>query len=604
MNKINLAKGSLVFYKNEQYRIKKPVNFNKILLSELDSDEIIEAPLNELTAQTVDIKKKEYIDHYSDKEWETAKKRYEIIKDLVFKERTKEEVINTAIKHNYSYGPLYNWINIYEQTGEISSLVPKKKGKEGSRLDIKVEEVITEVLDDLYLNKQRHGFRKIYNRIYNECKAKNLESPHENTIRLRIEAIDPKLAMKKRNGYKAAKEKFDNFEGEFPEGKYPLEFVQIDHTPLDIIVVDKVYREPLGRPYLTLAIDVYSRMIAGMFISLQPPGYYNVSQCLYSVFTQKNSYLLQNEVEGEWNIFGIPRVIGVDNGADLVSSDMQRVCDEFGITLMKRPVARPQFGAHVERVLGTINKEVHNLSGTTFSNIFEKGEYDSKKEAMFTVEELTQWITYFIVNIYHKKKHSGIEMTPEEKYEKGVFGDDEQLWTGVIPSIIEDTEYIKIALLPTEFRTVQKDGITLDGVSYYSDVLRHWIGRKDKDGSKIKHKIKRDPMNIQKVYFFDSELKEYFEVPYRKLHAPVMTLWDLYAAKRYLKDNNISKYTEDDIFDAYNKLEDIENSVKDKHKEYKKKKKKIVVADGSKEEKTTSNAFDALFNDIELFEVK
>lgn len=70
---------------------------------------------------------------------------------------------------------------------------------------------------------------------------------------------------------------------------------------------------------------------------------------------------------------------------------------------MKRPVVRPQFGAHVERVLGTINKEVHNLSGTTFSNITEKGSYNSDKEAMFTLEELTQWLLHYIVNIYHKK---------------------------------------------------------------------------------------------------------------------------------------------------------------------------------------------------------
>jgi len=607
MGIINFKKDTLVFYKNEQYKIFRIVNFDKVAIEHLETNEIIDVSLSELSSQKIDIKNKEYLDYYSDEEWATANKRYEIIKDLVFIARKRADVEQKGKEYGYSAVTLYKWIELYEQTKEISSLVPQtsKRGKKGSRLDNKTDNIISEILEELYLHKQRYGFRKIYNRIYQECKKHNLTAPHENTVRNRIQDIDPKTTLKRRHGYKDAKQQFDNFDGEFPEGNYPLEFVQIDHTPLDIIVVDKMHRKPLGRPFLTLAIDVYSRMISGIYISLQAPGYYNVSQCLYNLLMPKDKFLLENDVEGEWNAFGTPRIIGVDNGSDLVSSDMQRVCDEFGITLMKRPVARPQFGAHVERVLGTINKEVHNLSGTTFSNIFEKANYDSNKEAQFTIEELTQWIIYYIVNIYHKKYHSGIQMTPEDKYTKGIFGDDETAGTGILPSIIDNPEYIKITLLPTEFRTVQKDGITLDGITYYSDVLRHWIGRTDSKKSKIKHKIKRNPLNIQKIYFFDPELNEYFEVPYRKMSAPVMTLWDLYAAKRYLKDKNVSNYNEDDIFDAYEKLEKMEEKVKDKHMKHKKSKPhKIDVAEKTSKNKSASlNSFESLFEDIELFDV-
>jgi len=605
MGTIELKKDELVFYKNKLHKIFRIINFNKISIEDLETNEIIDVPLNKLSSQKVDVIEKTYLDHYSEKEWETAKKRYSIIKDIVFTKRTRAEVETIGKEVGYSVVTLYKWIDLYEQTKEISSLVPQtsKRGKKGSRLDNKVENIISEVLEDIYLNKQRYGFKKLYNKIYNECKKYNLDAPHENTVRNRILEIDPKLATKKRYGYKEAKKQFDNFEGEFPEGKYPLEFIQIDHTPLDIIVVDKMHRKPLGRPYLTLAIDVYSRMIAGFYLSLQAPGYYNTSQCLYSIFTPKEKLLLKNQIEGDWNIFGVPRIIGVDNGADLVSSDMQRVCDEFGITLMKRPVARPQFGAHVERVIGTINKEIHNLPGTTKSNIQERGDYNSEKEATYTIEELTQWLLHYIVNIYHKKYHSGIEMPPEDKYTIGIFGDDHTPGTGILPTMIDNLEYVKIALLPTEFRTVQKDGITLDGITYYSDVLRHWIGRKDSSKSKLKHKIKRDPLNIQKIYFYDNDLKEYFEIPYRKLHAPVMTLWDLYAAKRYLKEKNISNYNEDDIFAAYEALERMEIEIKQKHSKHKRAK-NSQPAKEKKEEQVSVNSFESLFNNIELFDVK
>ena len=43
-----------------------------------------------------------------------------------------------------------------------------------------------------------------------------------------------------------------------PEITGLLEQVQADHTPIDVIVVDERHRLPVGRPYLTVAIDVCS----------------------------------------------------------------------------------------------------------------------------------------------------------------------------------------------------------------------------------------------------------------------------------------------------------------------------------------------------------
>jgi putative transposase len=163
------------------------------------------------------------------------------------------------------------------------------------------------------------------------------------------------------------------------------------------------------------------------------------------------------------------------------------------------------------------------------------------------------------VNIYHKRKHHGIGMSPEQKYRLGIFGDEDTPGRGALPSIIENEEEIRIALLPTIYRSVQKNGITIDGITYYSDVLRIWIGKKDKDGKPLKFKVKRDPMNIQTLYFYDPEVKAYFEIYYRKLSAPKMTLWDLLAAKRYLKEKHISP-NEDDLFDAYEALANIQKS--------------------------------------------
>ena len=617
MAKIDLALGSKVYYTNKEYVIVRIVNFKTVTLKSIADDEkVINVDIKDLHSKPIE--EKILLDNYNDEEWNIAKSRYEIIKDIVFKHKSKIAVEEVAQMHNMSSRNLYRWIKLYEESESISVLIPKthKKGRRGSRLDDVVEKIIEDVIEEFYLTKQRIGFPKISMQIRKACKRLGIQPPHDNTVRSRIQAVDPKFAMKRRESYQKANKEFGNFEGEFPEGDFPLEYYQIDHTPLDIIVVDSAFRKPLGRPYLTLALDVYSRMIAGIYISLHGPGYFNVSQCLYNAFLPKDGLLKTYGVEGEWNIYGLPKTIQVDNGADLVSGDMQRVCEEFGITLMKRPVGRPQFSGAVERVFGTINKEVHNLPGTTFSNVRERGEYDSEKNATFTLEELTKWILEYIVNIYHKRTHHGIGMSPEQKYYIGIFGDENTPGTGALPSIIENEEEIKIALLPSFYRSVQKNGITLDGISYYSDVLRTWIGKKDKESKRLKFKIKRDPMNIQSVYFYDPEIKEYFEIYYRKLNAPKMTLWDLYAAKRYLKEKHINEITEEDLFDAYERLAEIELSAKESSKKQKiRKSKSPKMTDlnpklQETEVKTTSISidmnkmdFDELFDDVKTFDV-
>jgi hypothetical protein len=57
-----------------------------------------------------------------------------------------------------------------------------------------------------------------------------------------------------------------------------LERVEIDHTPLDLFVVDDDTGMPLGRPYVTLCIDDFSRCILGMHIGFTSPSYQSVVQ--------------------------------------------------------------------------------------------------------------------------------------------------------------------------------------------------------------------------------------------------------------------------------------------------------------------------------------
>ncbi|MDN5042277.1 DDE-type integrase/transposase/recombinase [Aliarcobacter butzleri] len=620
MEKINLNVGSKVFIKDQEYEIKKQIDLKTVLALNFSTNKLENISINDIQNKK---ESSELIinENIPEEHWVEAKNRLEIITPLLNKQTTKNEIENIAIKNNLHFSTIYRWIVQYKENTLLSSLLPKhlsKGGKGTLRTDEETELIIQKSINDLYLSQQKFSPRKVYFDIVRRCKNARITPPSENTVRNRISQIEEKKKIKYRESAILADRKYRNTDGIFPEGKYPLDFIQIDHTPMDIDIVDEVYRRSIGRPYLTLAIDVYSRMITGFYISLDVPSYFSVSQCISQSILTKEKYLREIGVEGKWYIYGIPRALGMDNAQEFRSKDLQRVCEEYGITISWRPVARPQFGGHIERMMGTAMSEIHTLPGTKFSNISKKGEYNSEKNSIFTLKELEKWFANYIINQYHKQIHSGIRMTPEKKYELGIFGDDENPGRGLAEKISNEN-YFKISLLPTVERTIQQFGVKIDNIVYYSDILRRWIKSKDKNNNAKKFMFKRDPRDISVIWFYDPTIKDYFEVHYRNISYPPISIWDLKNIRKYLDDKNQQDYDETIIFKTYYKLQEIQKEAAQKTKTVRreqaakkirkdkkefdnikiKSKKQILTENHIRNDSST---FDDLFKDIKPFD--
>ena len=94
--------------------------------------------------------------------------------------------------------------------------------------------------------RQQYSGIKAIEEVERRCHAAGLKAPHANSIRKRLRAIHPREALAKRRGRKEAHDKHGPVKGEFPEGRWPLDVVQIDHTLLDIMLVDEEQRLPIG----------------------------------------------------------------------------------------------------------------------------------------------------------------------------------------------------------------------------------------------------------------------------------------------------------------------------------------------------------------------
>ena len=98
------------------------------------------------------------------------------------------------------------------------------------------------------------------------------------------------------------------------------------------------------------------------------------------------------EVTANWPVQGKPRRLGVDNGSEFHSQAFERGCAQHGIAIEWRPPGRPHFGGVIERVIGTLMGLVHELPGTTFSNVGQRESYDSDRAACLTLDEVEHWL--------------------------------------------------------------------------------------------------------------------------------------------------------------------------------------------------------------------
>jgi putative transposase len=286
--------------------------------------------------------------------------------------------------------------------------------------------------------------------------------------------------------------------------------------------------------------------------------------CLAHAFLPKEQWLAKHNIETPWPCWGVPRTIHADNAKEFRGNMLQMACKEYGISLEWRPVATPHYGAHIERLLGTLNREIHTAPGSTFSNPASRGDYDSEAHAAMTLSEFETWFAVLCVEAYHQKPHSGIGMPPIAKWQEGILGTNKKPGIGM-PQRILDEQRLKLDLMPFETRTVQQYGIVWDHIEYQHDVLRRWIDAPDPDNPKLKRKFlcRRDPRDISTIWFYDPEVHQYYAIPYRNTSRPAISIWELREAERLAtEDRPELSVDEMCIFDAYERMRRIEDNAK------------------------------------------
>lgn len=419
------------------------------------------------------------------------------------------QVAQTQRRGAPSIATYYRWRSFFETSGrKIEALADrnKNKGNRSPRLDSEVRHLMALAIDT-WLVPHRPTKRWAYSILLGKiCELNDFREAHQqlplpsfNSFCRAIAKLDQIMVTAKRYGKRHADIKY-RARAEGPRPTRPLERVEIDHTPLDVIVVNEK-GVMLGRPYATVAICAATRAVFSLSISFNPPSYLSVMDCLRQGILPKSCSVNGVQVtKNEWPVYGVPEELICDNGPEFVGRDLELACKSLGINLKFMPRGQPWFKGRVERFLRTLGTGlIHNILGTTKENVNLRGDYKPEKDAVIALPFLKEIVLRWVVDVYMQDAHSSLGTSPAVAWRRAI-------QNAPIVELSHDIP-LDIVLGMNYERTVSNGRVRLNGLQYHSPVLSVLFASGEEDRSVS---IKLNPDDIGRVHILHPQDNVYF----------------------------------------------------------------------------------------------
>ncbi|WP_262297081.1 Mu transposase C-terminal domain-containing protein [Microvirga sesbaniae] len=454
--------------------------------------------------------------------WEQEARDIELIREADHKKRRQvpEEIRAEKTRSPEIEKPrpstLETWYTLWVKVDrDRRILIPlySKRGDRTPRLkggEINIYERMDFYIHNFYFdpdkkNKKQNSLRFAHRQLEKELKAHNLYVSYAGFRKYKVRKYTKFEEDVGLIGFRKAMLKHDVFR-RIRSPDYALDEIEIDHCLIDLIVVDERSGRPIGRPWLTVALDRATRMILGVHLSFEVPSYASLQRCLAHAFWPKD--LTGLDLKHDWPCEGIPKRVFTDNGREFLSRSLKRTEEALGFSVIQLPGRSPWLKGKVERFFGTMNAQVLNHEdGKTFSNTQKRKDYDSVGKARISLNELRSKLTKWIVDDYHVTSHEGLKGLPgsmntplEAWYQKtdpeGVRG-------------VPDFEHIRRLTGATFLRPITKNGVRLFGLYYWHEDLTDLRRR----GGNPRYEIRADPYNIGEVSLLDHVDKRWIDIP-------------------------------------------------------------------------------------------
>ena len=492
-----------------------------------------------------------------DKEKEFRETVWNAVKDLVENEPMIYEkglrgklVLGVSSRENITKKTLYKYLRWYWQRGKNkNAFLPNTRNRggknkqrklggskvgrrtkygetAGKNVDEAIKLIFEKAIKKYYHTRQEYNFKTAYELMVKEYFTKTVEQP-DGTIRNELIEFNEiptlrqfqywyskKYDVKEKLIARKGQKQYDlNHRAILGKSDTDIQGTgaqfQIDATVGDIYLVSQFNRANIiGRPVIYFIIDVFSRMIAGMYIGLEGPSWTGIMMALANAATDKVAYCADYGIsitDAEWPCRHIPDTILADRG-EMEDKAVETLINLLNIRVDNTPAYRADMKGIVEQFFNTINtKSTVLLPGHVKPDMKQRGGNDYRLDAILDIRQFTKIVIQCVIN--HNTHHflenyertermiaDNVKPIPIELWHWGITN-----FSGQLRSVTEDT--IKLCLMPVSTALVTVKGIRFKGLYYLSEraIFEHWFETARAKGS-YKVNISYDPRDMSNIY--------------------------------------------------------------------------------------------------------
>lgn len=439
-----------------------------------------------------------------------------------------------ADRYGITKSSLYRYVEMYQEGGTIA-LMRKLPRLGVGTVRRSIDETQEAFARREYLQLGKPKAAHVYRKLKRFCEKLGLKCCSQATFFRYIEDMEkyePDLVCLARDGEEEYMKKFA-VKATRKEPERANEVWEGDHHKLDAFIE---YNGRPVRPWLTIWLDVCSRVVVGWAISIQANGRTIALATRYGILPKAKSgwdrpvskamakaleslYWEKEELAASAGeplpCSGLPKALYIDNGEDYKSKlkkgvkhegweysrEMRSTCELLGIQALFCTKYSPWAKGHCERWFGTFTSQfTRYLPGYCGKDGKERPEgLDEKtmaeRDELLDLEELCKLIEMYL-EIYHNTVHSSLGMTPYEKY----------LSTPKAREEMPDVRTLDICLMDVEKAKVTASGIQRFGTRG----RRRWYKHEALDGMAGQWAVIRyDPNRIGEILVFSAKTGEY-----------------------------------------------------------------------------------------------
>ncbi|WP_308388904.1 DDE-type integrase/transposase/recombinase [Acidithiobacillus sp. AMEEHan] len=319
----------------------------------------------------------------------------------------------------------------------------------------------------------------------------------------------------------------------------PASRFQIDATIADVYLVSRYDRAKIvGRPVLYIVIDVFSRMITGVYVGFEGPSWVGAMMALANTATEKVGYCRQFGVEigeADWPCQALPDALLGDRG-EVAGSAVETLINNFQVRVETAAPYRADWKGIVEQRFRLIPARFKAyVAGYVATDFRERGAKDYRLDATLDIDQFTRIILYCI--LYYNNQHvlKDYEKTPD-MIADGVQAIPSELWDWGIAHRsgslrVFPPELVRLSLLPNAEAMVTATGIRYADCFYTCQkaIEDHWFERARQRG-RWKVKISYEPRCMDVIYLHDDLRQGKFiscTLTEKSRHHLGRTLWEI-----------------------------------------------------------------------------